>query len=113
MENSMGDHEVIHDNLFETTEYFTSDILTQCKHNSNIPQFLLKYTNNLIIFFLKCGLYSQVLMIRRYILKTKVMNQDLVKDEDWNNNIKINTQNEDIKDMNRALFKYKDKTSPN
>ena len=87
MENSMGDHEVIRDNLFETTEYFTSDILTQCKHNSNIPQFLLKYTNNLIIFFLKCGLYSQVLMIRGSIIRKKFTKEVLVEDRDHNNYI--------------------------
>ena len=59
---------------------------------------------------LKGGLYSYVVMIWYSILKTNVAKEDLVKDKYQNNESEINTQNEDINNMDSDLVKYKDKT---
>ena len=55
--------------IFEKYDYFTTDFLQQCKRNANIPQFLLKKTNNILKEIdLKDGLYSQVVIIWHYII---------------------------------------------
>ena len=59
---------------------------------------------------LKGGLYLYVVMIWYSILKTNVAKEDLVKDKYQNNESEINTQNEDINNMDSDLVKYKDKT---
>ena len=92
--------------------YFTSYYQKKCKHNPNVPKFLLKYTNNIIKIALKGGLFSQVVMIQSSIQKTKLTEEASVEDEDPNNESEINTQNEDINDIDSPSVKDKDKTCP-
>ena len=80
---------------------------------SNVPQFLLKDTKNIILkIALEGVLYSQAVMIQCYFLKTKVTKENLVKDEDQNNEIEMNNQNGDINGTNSTSAKDKDKTRP-
>ena len=82
--------------LFEKYDYFTNRFLQQCKRNSHIPQFLTRENNNTRReIALGSGLYSQVVMIRLYILKTKATKETLVKDKEDNNNSYVNYQIED------------------
>ena len=82
--------------LFEKYDYFTNRFLQQCKRNSHIPQFLTRENNNTRReIALGGGLYSQVVVIRLYILKTKATKETLVKDKENNNNSYMNYQIED------------------
>ena len=76
---------------FEKADYFTNEFLQQCKQNANIPQFLTRETKNIIKEMALVGrLYSQVLMIRRSIINTKVTKEALVKYKENNDNISMN-----------------------
>ena len=95
---------MVHEDFFENSDYFTSDFLKQCKQNENFPQFLLKYIKDIIKqIYLVGRLYSQVVMIRGFVLKTKVAKEDFVKDEYQNNDSAMNTQNEYENYMYSAL----------
>ena len=59
---------------------------------------------------LKGGFYSQVVMIRRSIMKTKATKENLVEDQDQKNGSAMNYKNEDENDMNITLVKDKYKT---
>ena len=99
---------MICDNFFENADYFTSDFLKQCKHNANVPNFLLKYTNNIIKqIALEGGFYLQVLIIRHYIMKSKFKKQAFFEKKDQNNYSAMNNQNEDENYMGSDFSKTK------
>ena len=75
-------HEEI-DNIFIViADYFTNEFLQQRKQNTNILQFQLRDTKNTRKkITLGDVLYSQIVMIRRSILKNKVTNEAQVREK--------------------------------
>ena len=72
---------MIHKNFVLNEDYVTSDFIEQCINNANVPQFLLKDTNNIMYgISLKSELYARAVMVGRYILKIKVTKEALFKD---------------------------------
>ena len=61
---------------------------------------------------LECGLDSNVVMIRQYIMITSVTKKSLVKNKYKINESAMNAQNKDINYMDSVLVKYKYKTRP-
>ena len=101
------------DNILKESYYFTTEIIQQCKRNANIPPFITKYNNNIIKgIALKFGLYSQVVIIHSFILKTKITKKASVKDKYNNNESAMNSQNEDDNDKECASVKEKTKKRP-
>ena len=67
-------YEVIYYLCITTGNYFTTEFFQQCKLNVNIPKSLPSDIKNKIkAISIEGGLYSQVVMIRRYIMKTRVI----------------------------------------
>ena len=67
--------------------------------------FYLKHKEYYKRNYLEVGLYPQVVMIRNFILNTKVTKEAMGEDKDQTNEIEMNTQNESINYMNSALVK--------
>ena len=106
-------YEGVHETFFKNADYITSDFLNQCKHNPNVKQFIFnEINNNIKEIDLEVILYLQVVMIRRYIMNTKVIKEAFVEDKDQKNESATNYQNEDENYMDSALFKDKEKRRP-
>ena len=92
------------DNSLLNDDYFTKAFIQQCKRNANISQFIKKITKNIIKeIALEGGLYPQVVMIRCYILKTKVTKEDFVEQKENNNESFNNSRNKDDKEKECKL----------